>query len=448
MNNSEQINNEQVKNLELGVEQKRRKRRTKKLIFMIGATAIVFVVATYAWFLGISQVNVENFEISVKSAEGLTLSISGLPNSYTQDLTFTESDITTGLVSDYATHTNHWTGEDGLDPISSIGEIDATASRLKLFNKTSMTSLKGGYKLRASRIDNYSALEDGDGELVDEQNGYVAFDLFVKNISGDVYTKTYNNADDEGIYLSKTSTVTLSSEGKAIGEDGEETEEVIQLTGGDGIENSVRVAFMQIGRVSYSASAEVAQGITCETTSDVTGLCNVGPEDDSDTLHRGYTWNIWEPNDLKHTTDSVDHFNKICFKRSSATEYSDDKCNELADDRYFKTYAAGLDITATDNVNIYDGINSYTSSKLTEMKYFTDTIKNYNSDQKEEIFYLAPNSVTKIRVYIYLEGQDVDNFDLGFIGKKIKVTFGFTKDKFADDDVSEGDGDDDNLVTP
>ena len=25
---------------------------------------------------------------------------------------------------------------------------------------------------------------------------------------------------------------------------------------------------------------------------------------------------------------------------------------------------------------------------------------------------LAPNSITKIRVYVYLEGQDVDNYDL------------------------------------
>ena len=29
-----------------------------------------------------------------------------------------------------------------------------------------------------------------------------------------------------------------------------------------------------------------------------------------------------------------------------------------------------------------------------------------------EIFYLTPNSVTKIRVYIYIEGQDVDNYDI------------------------------------
>ena len=35
----------------------------------------------------------------------------------------------------------------------------------------------------------------------------------------------------------------------------------------------------------------------------------------------------------------------------------------------------------------------------------------------------------KIRVYIYLEGQDIDNYDIAALGEKIKVSFGFTKDQ-------------------
>ena len=48
---------------------------------------------------------------------------------------------------------------------------------------------------------------------------------------------------------------------------------------------------------------------------------------------------------------------------------------------------------------------------------------------------LAPNSITKLRIYIYIEGQDVDNYDFAQIGKKIAVNFGFTKERF--DDPSE-----------
>ncbi len=49
--------------------------------------------------------------------------------------------------------------------------------------------------------------------------------------------------------------------------------------------------------------------------------------------------------------------------------------------------------------------------------------------------YLAPNSVTKVRVYIYIEGQDIDNYDFAQIGKKISVKFGFTKERFIANDI-------------
>ena len=45
--------------------------------------------------------------------------------------------------------------------------------------------------------------------------------------------------------------------------------------------------------------------------------------------------------------------------------------------------------------------------------------------------YIAPNSITKIRVYVYLEGQDVDNYDVATQGKQISVSFGFTKDQWG-----------------
>ena len=48
---------------------------------------------------------------------------------------------------------------------------------------------------------------------------------------------------------------------------------------------------------------------------------------------------------------------------------------------------------------------------------------------------LAPNSITKVRVYVYLEGQDIDNYDFASLGKRISVTFGFTKERFYGKDV-------------
>ena len=54
-------------------------------------------------------------------------------------------------------------------------------------------------------------------------------------------------------------------------------------------------------------------------------------------------------------------------------------------------------------------------------------------------FNLAPNSITKVRVYVYIEGQDVDNYDFASLGKQISVAFGFTKERFFGEDVSYDD---------
>ena len=51
---------------------------------------------------------------------------------------------------------------------------------MKLFEKASLTSTPGGYRLMASHIDNYS-------EGVAEQDGYVVFDLFIRNFTGSEY---------------------------------------------------------------------------------------------------------------------------------------------------------------------------------------------------------------------------------------------------------------------
>ena len=60
---------------------------------------------------------------------------------------------------------------------------------------------------------------------------------------------------------------------------------------------------------------------------------------------------------------------------------------------------------------------------------------------------LAPNSITKVRIYVYIEGQDVDNYDFASLGKQIKVNFGFTKERFTTEDFNYEDTaseDDDN----
>ena len=41
---------------------------------------------------------------------------------------------------------------------------------------------------------------------------------------------------------------------------------------------------------------------------------------------------------------------------------------------------------------------------------------------------------------IYIEGQDVDNYDFASLGKQISVKFGFTKERFYGEDVNYNEG--------
>lgn len=391
-------NNEEVEVMENDAN----KRRIKKGVFVIGLTAILLTVSTYAWFVGLTNVGINEFELNVEATKGLQLSLDG--SSFADSLTINGTTLKTDLEESYASNTNNWIDE-GLVPMSATGSMNTTTSRMNIFAKSSMTANKGGYKLIAS-------LANQDAEV----DGYIAFDLFIKNDSGTYYDANFNPVDDEGIYLVPSSSAIIEPTGEVVS------------AGGDGIENSIRVAFMQIGRVSMNSEKSLVQGISCNSASSsgVTQLCT------QTSGGRGITWNIWEPNDLKHNAESVEHFSKVCFKRTGDTTY-DSACDAIADETYVKTFASNAEISSTDNINIYDGLNGYdsVSTKLTEMTYFRDSTDKAN---RNEIFYLAPSSITKVRVYIYIEGQDVDNYDLGSMGKKIYVNFGLSKNKFAEAD--------------
>ena len=418
-------------------QDKRRNKKVKNLVFICAICAILLTVSTYAWFIGMKTVNVSSFDIEIATTEGLFLSMDGKTWTYNLDARNVQA---------YADNTNTWAPE-GLIPMSTIGEMDATASRMILYEKGSLTTTKGGYRLLASRVDNSTA----------EKKGYVAFDLFIKNLSGEAYYTENNPLNEEAIYLTTNSKVTVSNQG---GESG------------TGIENSVRVAFAQVGRVIGSTGADQAAditGITCSNSNEdghaqVTGICRAAQ--------------IWEPNDSVHVQNAINWYDTSCRTRKAGTEgatVSSDssynastKCTGVlttnAVDAPTPTYAISRVIGIDDNVDIYDGLryNTYVSNsqtyeayaaaiknktgealttakadfKLVEFPYFTDTMKDKTGTDRPIFMTLAPNSITKVRVYVYIEGQDIDNYDFASLGKKISVEFGFTKERFFDVDVN------------
>ena len=407
---------------------KKQARRIKNLVLLCALCAVVLTVSTYAWFIGMKTVNVSSFDIDIATTEGLFLSMNGKDWSYQLDA---------AAATPYVGNTNTWaTG--GLIPMSSIGDMDDQSSRMKLFEKASLTTTYGGYRLLASRVNNYATI--GDDATFQQGEGYVAFDLFIKNLSGNEYYTENNKLNEEAIYLTVNSKVEVANGG-------------IKNTG---IENSIRVGFAQIGRVKADTTdVSTITGIKCKETRDadgnivVTNICRNAQ--------------IWEPNDTKHVQNAINWYTTSCLVRNEGgsdltKEASYDiakkaNCGTVVDGTANKTYAVSRELTVLDHVDVYDGetYNTYGDNskaysayiaaddksdyKLVDFPYFTDTMKDLKSTQRPEFMRLAPNSITKVRVYVWLEGQDIDNYDFASLGKKISINFGFTKERYTEDDV-------------
>ncbi|MDD3048659.1 MAG: hypothetical protein PHQ89_01545 [Bacilli bacterium] len=382
---------------------KKRTKRIRNLVGLTSLTAVLLAASTYAWFIGMRTVNVSSFDVEIASTDSLLLSLNGADWDTTVAITQETFDT-----ASYEGNTNTWGGA-GLLPVSSIGAMDSVPSRMKLYEKASLTTTPGGYRLLASRINNSGA---------NEQDGYVAFDLFVKNFSGTQYIEALNPLDEEAIYLTTDSTVTIAADGVA----------------NTGIENSVRVAFAQIGRVKgTTTTASTITGVTCTSEAGVsTGICR--------------TAQIWEPNDKAHVVDAISWYNTSCKARTGAdltlTASYSGACGTVANGTAYPTYVVSDLITSADMVDVYDGAayNGYEVVEpavplLVAYPFFTDTMKNLTGTSRPTFMTLAPNSITKIRIYVYIEGQDIDNYDFASIGRKIAVKFGITKERFTEDDI-------------
>lgn len=402
-----------MEEIKTSIRNKSKRRKNRKIAWLFsltGITAIILIVETYAWFIGTGSVYANEFQIGVSAGENLLLSLDGATWDDTIDIS--EAAIAAkGADSDgksYEGNTNHWAGQNGLVPVSTDGAVTPEVGRLKLYGKSSITATPGGFRLISTQIDNYN-------ESATEKDGYVAFDMFIKNGSGTDYIPEYNELDDEAIYLTKDSSVEAIPSGEK----------------NYGLANSVRVAFVQVGRVaSTTQDTSTITSISCaEDISTNTPLC----EDTKTT--------IWEPNDTKHDSNLVSYFTRVCKQKQLVTpegggtaeiKYGTEPCAEVKDGTATNTYVVNKNITSSDSVDVYDGLNGFTVGtdyKLTLLDTFTDTEKVGVDSERPAFFKLAANSITKIRVYIYLEGQDVDNYDLASLGETIKIKFGFTKDQ-------------------
>jgi len=231
-----------------------------------------------------------------------------------------------------------------LKPVSTAGTF-ATSGKLAMFSGTVIDDA-GDFKLTAA------ALTDTKGNGVDAGD-YIVFDLFLKNDS-------QNPVD---LYLSSESGV-------------------VNKTGSldRGLKNAARVAFVVEGN-ALSSDPAGAQGKTTTDTNNVY---------------------IWEPNFDVHTANGV----AAAFSTYEITT-TETGAGIIAYEGVKAPIASpGVklkDANSTDGGTYASSFQAITPKYVTPAKYSEIAV----GDDYLEIFELA-SGITKIRIYMWVEGQDVD----------------------------------------
>ena len=306
--------------------------------------AIFLVMSTYAWFTSNKLVKVNSLEIHVQASEGLQISLDA---TNWKALIETSEIMGDEVNNQYGANKNHI--PDNMTPVSTATTTDPSTGFMNMyFGSVSLDAASSEYVITANK----------DTEEKGGNEGYIAFDLFFK-INYDVY-----------LYLEKTSDVVDIGEGTRAGK---------------GIENAARVGLVDQGNVSAdspltgNALVSTAQGLRYTDYQD------------------GRNVTIWEPNYLSHTEEAkTEVFNMYGISPSSSIWDSrikyDGIYNEITEPPILLTQA-----------NEAQSPNYFKAIPDTRI---VATPADRTDDADTGITLKA--GITKMRVYMWLEGQDYD----------------------------------------
>lgn len=176
---------------------------------------------------------------------------------------------------------------------------------------------------------------------------------------------------DDNVFLAEGSEITI---------DERADEEMI------GLLNSIRVGFVKIGTTSLDASVNEIQNVRCNNN------C--------------YSL-IYEPYSRAHTNLSIER----------ALKYN----VNLVNGEYFDTYAF-----KRPGGPIYVE-NTVSGSPNLDMNYF-ELQETMTENEIDQPLFTVPNGITKTRIYLWIEGQDIDSLETDSSGADLEISLGFVKD--------------------
>ena len=334
-------------------KEKRSKKRLLLLLLLLIITGVMLSVSTYAWFTSNRTVTVEDINVNVAASGGIQISVDGT----SWKSIITNQDLTDAHTT-YTAATNQIPSV--LKPVSTAAKT-LNNGYLSMWLGTVSTSQtptnKGEYILSTEDVS--TVADNSNSSAGTGSNGhFVMFDLFIR-------------LDDNGdsampLYLTDGSNVTFKSGGSDLG-----------------TQNASRVAFINEGNVATGSELSTIQALT------TTEVGNVY---------------LWEPNYDVHTSTGLSNAYSYYNTASQGNAYTAATAGTQVP--YFGTTAA---VATSDDVLLSKANATDNGDKFAAV---TPGIKTEAAwaDGKDykQLFNLTPNTISKVRVYFWVEGQDVD----------------------------------------
>lgn len=330
------------------------KRNFDLLVIVTFLTGVLLIISSYAWFYASLDVKVDFLTLETSSETGLFISLDGIEFGSTVEIS--EETLINQLRKTYPGNLSQWASR-GLFSMSSNGISNNNTDKFDMF-----TSIKYDFKENDSSGKRYLTVIKTEEEKINSMNHFIAFDIFLKNVSG--------SPKSDNLYLVKGTGVNYMNP---------------EIDDYDGTINSIRIGLVKIGSVPLKSHINTIQTIKCFNN------CH--------SL-------IYETNSTIHSEGSIER----------AKEFG---------------------------VNLVDGVYTPTYSLIKEGRYLDpatgqagsgvelDTehfIKQNTITSFENPIFQIPNAITKVRVYVWLEGQDMDNLSTSARGEKVSININFYKD--------------------
>lgn len=360
---------------------KKSQKKTKFLLILLVLTAILSITATYAWFSSQRDVDITGIKLNVEVAESMQISLDGAK--WYQSITIDNMRQFYGTYS--VTSTAQANNNENLNyvpmellPVSTQGAVNAGKLQFmkgdsELDGNTTKATLTA-----CSEADITAGATIATKEGKNSDHPYLVFDMFLRS---------YSKAEEDSLQMNLGSRVWVDTTTAPSQEGSGKT--------GTGLENCARVGF-----VVYENPADITAA-----PSDIRALIS---EDTSAVV------SIWEPNDKEHIQEVVD------AGRASATTGVN-----------VKTYAAAYNASGYSIDDVYATSGDNLAEQVTfkpdyDLSTGTTAATTLISTTRQEVK-IKGNVVTKVRVYVWLEGQDVDCINTASQGDRLQATIKLTK---------------------